>query len=243
LDICREISFRLYHGVSYVRLGTVAGQWGEYALALEHYNQGIQILREIDTFDELMQALPLVGLLHYLSGDYAAALKCNQEALAMTERVKNKRDRARVLASQIQGHLLREVGEFSSAGESYQRALTLALEMGLQHYVKQAQTGLAAIALAQGNLSEALAPMDEILHYLQTTPVLSTIDEVPWVYLTCYRILQAANDPRARSTLEAGYNFIQQIAARIDDERLRTSFLQNVRFNREIVEAWEGLQT
>ena len=109
----------------------------------------------------------------------------------------------------------------------------------VQHYVKQTQTGLAAIALAQGNLAEAMAPMDDILDYL-ATHILSTIDEAAWIYLTCYRILQAADDPRAQPTLEAAYNFIQDIAMRMDDARLRASFLQNVRFNREIVAAWEG---
>jgi hypothetical protein len=55
--------------------------------------------------------------------------------------------------------------------------------------------------------------------------------------------LQANADPRARGTLNAAHNLLQEIAAKIDDEALRASFLQNVRFNREVVQTWENLSS
>jgi hypothetical protein len=126
------------------------------------------------------------------------------------------------------------------ATDSYRQALALVQELGLpDFYVQQAQTGLAAVALAKSNLSEAQAPLDEILNYLETN-FLSTQDEIFWMYLTCYRILQTGHDPPARVTLETAYHLLQQIAAGIDDETLRASFLQNVRCNREIMQAWES---
>jgi hypothetical protein len=36
-------------------------------------------------------------------------------------------------------------------------------------------------------------------------------------------------------------NLLQETAVKIDDETLKTSLLQNVRSNREIVQSWEGL--
>lgn len=82
--------------------------------------------------------------------------------------------------------------------------------------------------------------LDEILRYLETQH-LSIIDEIFWIYLICYRILQATADHRARPTLEAAHTLLQEIAARMADVTLHTSFLQNVRFNREIIETWQAL--
>jgi hypothetical protein len=64
------------------------------------------------------------------------------------------------------------------------------------------------------------------------------------VYLTCYRVLQANDDPRADTILEEGYRFLQERATKISDEEERRSFLENVAANREIaseyalVEEW-----
>jgi hypothetical protein len=62
------------------------------------------------------------------------------------------------------------------------------------------------------------------------------------VTMTCYRILSAARDPRARQILEAGYHLLQEKAARLD-ESARSSFLENVPSNRELLEEWESQDT
>jgi len=237
LQICQEISYSLYHGICLTKLGALADQLGEYASALAYYAQGVPTLREAGDPDVLSQALITLGMTHYHLDDYHNTKQCYQEVLTITKKTKNALAQTHALV--LQAHTHKTLSNLKMAAASYQQALALALDLGLQHYAKQAQTGLAAIAFAQRNLADAMAPMDEILDYLATQPR-STIDEAAWVYLTCYRILQAAGDRRDRPTLDAAYNFIQDIAVRIDDERLRASFLQNVRFNREIVAAWKG---
>jgi hypothetical protein len=56
------------------------------------------------------------------------------------------------------------------------------------------------------------------------------------VYLTCYRVLQAGHDPRAGEVLETAHRLLHERAAKIEDERLRRSFLEQVPAHREITQ-------
>ncbi|MGC1378309.1 MAG: tetratricopeptide repeat protein, partial [Anaerolineales bacterium] len=238
LRIGKEVGYKQYEGMCLTYLGTIADELGEYAPALDYHTQALSIFREMGDRDLTCQILVASSMVFYHLGQHETTRDQCQQALSIAQETKNKWSQTRALTAL--GHALRELGDLDGAADAYRQALALAQEMGLQHYAKQAQTGLACLALTQGNLAESQAPMDEILNYV-TTHHLSTQDEVAWIYLTCYYILQANSDPRARPTLEAAYNFIQDIAARIDDEALRASFLQNARFNREIAQAWESL--
>ncbi|MCP4537872.1 MAG: hypothetical protein GY832_12075, partial [Chloroflexi bacterium] len=62
------------------------------------------------------------------------------------------------------------------------------------------------------------------------------------IYLTCCRVLQAVQDPRAQDVLNTAYDHLQQQAAKIDDAKLRHSFLENVVAHREIVAMWTTLR-
>jgi tetratricopeptide (TPR) repeat protein len=240
LQTCRnEIVHKYFEGICLQQLGNIASQLGEYASALEYYHQGISISREMGERDLLCQILMASGMVFYYLGQYEKAQEYNLEAFLIAQEIKNKWTQSRILISLA--HMFRGLGNLEHAADSYQHALILALELRLPDcYAKPAQTGLAAVALAQSNLAKAQASLDEILHYLETTH-LSTLDEIFWIYLTCYHILQASADPRTWTTLEAAYNLLQEIAARIDDEISRASFLQKVHFNREIVELWDDL--
>ena len=60
------------------------------------------------------------------------------------------------------------------------------------------------------------------------------------IYLTCYQVLQAVDDPRAEEILETAYEMLQERAAKIEDESLQRSFLENVPINREIIAEYES---
>ena len=62
------------------------------------------------------------------------------------------------------------------------------------------------------------------------------------IYLTCYRVLLANGEPSAGKVLGAAHRLLQERAAKIDEEDLRRSFLENVAAHREIVKEWEELQ-
>jgi hypothetical protein len=94
--------------------------------------------------------------------------------------------------------------------------------------------GLARVSLAQGNQAQAQAYVEEILSHLESY-TLAGIYEPFRVRLTCYRVLRANQDPRAEAVLNTAYHLLQEQAAKIADEELRRSFLENVAAHREIL--------
>ncbi len=140
------------------------------------------------------------------------------------------------------GHALVGLGLPQEAAEAYRRATALRKEYGSVFRIMASEAGLAQVYLAQGDCNQALAHVETILAYLADHPALEgSIDRYP-VFMTCYQVLVAAEDPRAQEVLEAGYNLLMDRAAKIEDPTTRRSFLENVPVNREIVEIWERLQ-
>jgi hypothetical protein len=90
------------------------------------------------------------------------------------------------------------------------------------------------VSLAQGNLAQAQAQVEEILSHLETRTLDGT--EEPFrVYLTCYRVLRANQAPHAKDILNTAHRLLQKRAAKISDAEMRRSFLENVAAHREIV--------
>ena len=62
------------------------------------------------------------------------------------------------------------------------------------------------------------------------------------LYWTCYRTLQANNDPRAAGVLAATHGLLQSQAALIQDDALRQTFLYQVATNWAIAAEWKRTQ-
>lgn len=239
LDRSRKIGDRHSEAESLISLCVIDCELGQYSSALEYNNQGLSIAHEIGVPDLIIQGLTASAMLYRHLGQLQPASENCQQALLMAKKIKNRLAQTRTLI--IKGHAFMELGSLDQAVLSYQDASKFASELNMQHSIRQAKTGMAGVAFIQGNLVQAQMLANEILSDLEMHSM-STMDEIFWIYLTCYRILAVTADPRAHPTLAAAYTLLQEIAARIDDEVLRTSFLQNVRFNREIIEAWQALQ-
>ena len=61
------------------------------------------------------------------------------------------------------------------------------------------------------------------------------IDEPARIYMTCYHVLRANQDPRAQEILITAHRLVQERAATITNEKMRRSFLENVPTHREIL--------
>jgi hypothetical protein len=60
------------------------------------------------------------------------------------------------------------------------------------------------------------------------------------IYLSAYRLLIALDETKtAHEILTEAYTVLQQRASEISDQRLRQSFLEKVKTNREIIKAWQ----
>jgi hypothetical protein len=58
------------------------------------------------------------------------------------------------------------------------------------------------------------------------------------IFLACYRVLQASQDPRASDVLHQGHDFLQSTAAKIEGESLRRSYLERVPESQALLKAW-----
>jgi hypothetical protein len=119
-------------------------------------------------------------------------------------------------------------------------AATLDLRRDLQQpqEATEALAGFARVAFAQGDIAEACRHVEAILSHLGRGGTFEGTYEPLRIYLTCYRVLQAAGDPRAVAILELAHTTLREQAATIPDQVMRRSFLEQVPYHREIVAEW-----
>jgi tetratricopeptide (TPR) repeat protein len=232
LRIYREIGDRGGKGRSLGNLGFVSDLLGDYAGARACYEQALRIFREIGTGSEEGNALANLSLLSHHLGDDGAAREYAQQALLIAQELGNRRIQGYALTSL--GHALAGLGHLAEAAGTYGQALALRWELGEHSLAMECLAGLARVFLAQGDLFQAQAQVERIRSYMETQTLDGT-DEPFRVCLTCYRVLRANGDIRARDILNNAHRLLQERAAKISDEKLRRSFLENVTAHREIV--------
>jgi tetratricopeptide (TPR) repeat protein len=236
LRISREISDQRSESSALDSLGGLYRKQGDYAHAQTFYEQALHISRESGLRREELNVLANWGLLSHQMGDNEAARRYSQEALRIGLDIGARERQGHGLT--ILGHAVADLKKWTEAADAYRRALDLYRELGLRHRATEPLAGLACISLAQGDLAQALGYVEEILDYLGLATLDGT-DEPIRVYLTCYRVLHANQDPRAPDLLMTAYNLLQERAAKITDENLRRSFLENLVAHRELLATWE----
>ena len=119
------------------------------------------------------------------------------------------------------------------------KSIALRRELNQINLVLEPTAGMAQVALEEGDLPQAKTCVEEILNALQAG-ALPSIEQPLQIYLTCYQVLKASQDPRALATLDTAYHLLQAWAAKIEEEELRSSLLENVTANRAIIAACRG---
>jgi len=236
LRIFREIGDRRHEGMTLGNLGSISRGLGDYAGARAYQEQALRIRRE--TGDRMGECTVLsnLGLLSHHLGDNEAAREYSRQALLMAQEIGARRLQGYALTNL--GHALAGMGRLAEAAHAHRQALALRRGLGQHHLATESLTGLAHVSLAQGDLTQTKAQVEEILSYLESNTLDGT-DEPFWIYLTCYRVLRANQDPRAQAILNTAHLLLQERAAEIrDDEEMRQSFLENVAAHREILSEW-----
>ena len=226
-------------------LGCVSRDLGDYAIAGNRFEKAVNAFRDLGARAYEGRAIADLALLCHQTGDNEAARELCQQVLGIAQDIGQSDEQATALT--YLGHALAGLGQSGEAADAYRRALDLRRELGQHHLAPEPLAGLARVALTREDPSAALAYLEEILSHLETggpsTGSGCSIDgtgEPLRVYLTCYRVLRANQDPRAERVLEEAHNILQARAAKIDDEDLRRSFLENVTANREIAVEWKS---
>ncbi len=239
LRFCRDIGHRRGESVALRNLGGLAAYRGDYATAQACYEQSLQLCRATGDQRGESETLAYLGLLFRHLGNHPAACDHSQRAAHIAQQVGAKYELG--LALTHLGHALLELGQAGQAADAYRQALTLRRALGDLDLVMEPLAGLALVFLTLGDLAQAQAHTEEILSYLAHA-TLDGADEPFRVYLACYRVLQAAGDPRAIDVLKTAYNLLQAQAAQIPDPKARRVFLEDVAVHREINRAWHAVE-
>jgi class 3 adenylate cyclase/tetratricopeptide (TPR) repeat protein len=245
LLICQMIGHRRGEASLLLNLGNALFDLGKYSEAVETLQRNLIICREIG--DRVVEApsFDTLGISYLRLGDLSAAHQALQQALGIQREIGDRHNEGYGLTHL--GELLVTLEDLPGATAAYQQALNIRLELGERELAIDDLTGLAWVALTQGLTLQASEYVQEILAWVETQG-LSGIEFPSLAYLICYRVLQALarddlpSQERASIVLATAHDLLQKQAARIRDEELRHSFLENVPANREIRAEWEAHQ-
>jgi len=235
IALASEHGIRKYQASSLIELGTLSRNVGDYAAAQNHLQQGVDIHAEIgcktlQTEEHNQKAKNL-----YQIGNYREGKAICQEALRLLQEYPDRETEADELL--CLGKFEMALGNYVEAREAFAQSLVIRKTMKQHFRIAELQAALAELALHEGNLAEALGFIEPTLKFLDEH-IPNGTDEPMRIYLTCYQVLQAAGDPRADEILTQAHTILMDRADKITDEAMRTSYLENVAANRQIVEAF-----
>ena len=232
LHICRRIGDRQGERQALDNLGYIAQCRGDYARARTYFEKALAICAKIeDRRCESQAAVQLCALLHLL-GDDEHAETYGHQALAAAQAVDDTL--AQSDAQTYLGHIWRTLGKLHDAEDAYRQALNLLAETDVPGLTLDPQAGLAQVALDRGNTTHARSLVTKIQHDLDTSDIDYSEADLR-VYLTCWRVLTASRDMRARSVLAPAHEALRRRAAKVRDPEHRRAFLEDARVHREIV--------
>jgi hypothetical protein len=140
---------------------------------------------------------------------------------------------------------LAETENYEDAARYYRQALPLCRKIGQPVLSIVNLAGLARVTMAWGNVQQALAQIGEVLAWLKLSD--GYLDELTQIYWICYQTLNLAGAEntqianQAEDVLKAMYTTLREQAARIDDKKLRRSYLEKVEIHQKIIATWEPM--
>jgi class 3 adenylate cyclase/tetratricopeptide (TPR) repeat protein len=232
LTIARQIGDRRNQVMWFNILGTAYYILGQMPKAIESHQAALDMARELGSRWGESRALIYLGINATSQEVYDEAQSYFHQSLAAGRDVDDQEGEAFALHGM--GDAWLGLGHLDEAAAAFQRAIDLYQELGLSHMATESHAGLARVRLREGKPALALVHGEAILDFLSANS-LEGIYEPFRVYLTCYQVLQANQDPRAPEILTAAHEMLHKWAARIADKERHRSFLQNVSSHREIV--------
>lgn len=221
-------------GIHY--LANILADLGDYEGALAHLNHVLTLAAEIgDKRGRGWALADLSALFHYL-GDNNAAYAHAEAAVVLAQALNYPLLQGVALLRL--GYALSSASQQAKAAKAFQDSLSLMRRSQAKELTLSPLSGLISLALLDGDPAPAQVYAEEILDYLENN-TLYGIEEPLAIYLTCYRALQANGDLRGEEILATAYDLLQIQAAKIGNEALRHSFLENVAANREIVTRYQ----
>jgi tetratricopeptide (TPR) repeat protein len=234
-EVFQDIGDRGSEARAWAHMGKTAVAQGVFDKGQVYFHRALDIYREIENQQgEGWVMLILASLLNKV-GDYKEAIATSREALKITQESGARSMEGGVWT--VLGSGLANQGKLEDAADAYRKGLDIRRELEEQNAVMESLSGLAKVALEQSEILRAKELVEEVLRYIEDTPIEGT-DEPLEIYITCYHVLRANQDPRADKVLATAHELLHERAARISDENMQRSFLENIAPHREILSEW-----
>ena len=234
LMTARLIGNRRGESIGLNNLGIVARDVGLYQEAQRYFEQSSTLSDEIGYKRGKGWTLICQSLLLAQTGDFTAARQHSFRALYLFETMEDKLGIG--FASITYGRALEGLGYWQEAAQVYERTLAIREEMGQRHLLPESWAGLANVALQLGETAEALNQVEKILLFVADNPYLEGSYEPMRVYTISIRVLETMEDGRSQSLQETAVQLLQSRAQKIQDDRMRHAFLQNVPIHQQLLQ-------
>ena len=236
LQLNRLLGDRRGEATDLNNLGDAEMRLGNYPAAATWLEQSLQLARALGALRGECVALANLALVEHSRGDHEAAVTHGRASVEIARTI----DAPELVAFALNvfGHALAALLRHAEAAEAYDAALALFREMGAPNIATESRAGLARVKLAEGNVDQARAHVEEILTHLATGGSTDGTDQPLRIYLTCFQVLEAAHDPRADALLATMHAMFEQRATKITDPDAQRMFRNNIAHNREIALAW-----
>lgn len=234
LQIFQAIHNRWWESIVQNTLGITGLLTGRYLAARHYFEQSLSISKEID--DATGEAVALLNLGQVLREQHKLreAESILQQSLTLTRQQGNKNFEAQswsdlaICACYMQN--------WSQGIQNARNALGLFKELAIESAYT---TEFCTLAEAYLHLRDPIQAED---YGTQAFNLLNELggegpDYPQRDYLICYRVFQELERfDKAEAAIKRAYSILQQKASVISDPAMRSSFLENVAFNREIVQ-------
>ncbi len=241
LAIHRETGDRVSEAIALMNQGVGWMALGDLEQGRRDLDAALHMLRANGQRDMEGAALGELSRLALWQGDETRALSLARSALEIAEATKARVGEVKAMLRLGDAEL--SLGRLGAAVQAYTRARARALEIDSPRQF-DACAGLARVALAEGNVSAALAAVQPVLDHVAIGGELKLLTDAPtWIELTCHQVLACAGDPHATQWLARAHAALMTEADAISDASLRKGYLHNVPFHREVVVAWSKRST
>lgn len=208
---------------------------GDYRSALEHARASLRISGEwMQNPYENADDYHTFSWAACRAGETEIALEVARQALVFAQDTGIPQNQTLPLLAL--GDALHDLYRYDEAYAAYAAALALGREREMPPLIAVALAGIARCRLAQGALAEAQEAVNEMLRGPDIL-TLGSLWEPLRIAETCYRVLQANDDPRATELLRAAAALLNQLASQITDHARRRVFREDVAAHRAILEA------
>lgn len=219
-------------------IGLVHGNLGLYDKALDYYEQAYAISREIQDLRGQAIGLNNLGAIHRILGNYIVALEKLEAAYWLYKKIGELQGQAQVLL---------DLGITKLEQEEHEQALDY-LDWAEKAFRELDSSDLIMVALSYKALAHLELQNDDraLKDTEEAAELLEHCQQWELKILASYNLFRVFSElsrpEEAGAHLKVAYDGMMEQAERIKDRRLRKSFLERVKLNRSIAQAWKRLQ-